>query len=321
MSRYRSSQWTERLRRLLAWSDSFAVDEDAVRLDGRMAPIRSEVIRFRDADGYNDSFALQWKRYRDIQLDDVNNTSLTRDRFLRETGWNPGELREATVLEAGSGAGRFTRVLADAGATLVTFDYSSAVDANVENNGRFPNVAFLQCDIFDMPFRDGAFDRVFCHGVLQHTPDPRRAFLCLARTVRPGGLLSIDIYHRDGRIREWKSKYLWRPLTTRIAPEKLLGFLEWFIPKWLPLDSLIKRVPYVRHYLGAIVPCWNYWYTDLTQERKVQWAILDTFDALAAAYDLPATLDEVQSWFRDGGFADAVVREGGNGIVGNGVRS
>jgi len=321
MSRYRGAPWAGRLERLLAWSGAFEITNDSIRLDGRAITIRNGVIRFRESDGYNDSFAIQWTKYRDAQLDHLNATSLTRDRFLRESGWLLEALRDEIILEAGSGAGRFTRILAEAGATLVTFDYSSAVDANIETNGGYANVAFMQCDIFDMPFRDGVFDRVFCHGVLQHTPDPRGAFMHLSRVLRPGGVMSIDVYHRDGRIRPWKSKYLWRPLTTRIAPAKLLAFLEWFIPKWLPFDTLIKRMPIVGNYLGAVVPCWNYFYTDLPKDRKVQWAILDTFDALAPTYDLPATLGEVRAWFADTGYARFEVREGGNGVVGNGVKA
>lgn len=319
-NRYRDAPWPERLRQLLSWSTQCAVGEDALALDGRAVPISNGVLRFRTADGYNDTFALQWKRYRDAQLDHLNDSTLTRDRFLRETGWQPAQLAGERILEAGSGAGRFTHLMAQAGAELVSFDYSSAVDANVETNGDFGNVAFMQCDIFDMPFRPGAFDRVFCHGVLQHTPDPRGAFLRLARMLRPGGAISIDVYYRDGRIRPWKSKYLWRPLTTRVAPERLLAFLEWFIPKWLPLDTLIKRTPLLGNYLGAVIPCWNYFDRALPPRRKVEWAILDTFDALAPAYDLPATLDEVREWFATAGFEQVEVREGGNGVVGNGVK-
>jgi len=320
MSRYSSSGWPARLQQVLDCTD-LQLTEGGLRLDGRPVPVEGEVIRFRRDDGYNDSFALQWKKYRQTQLDRFSQVAMTRERFLRETGWRPEELRGQTILEAGSGAGRFTAIMAEAGANLFSFDYSSAVDANVENNGAFANVAFLQCDIFDMPFRAGAFDRVFCHGVLQHTPDPAGAFRHLARVLKPGGRMSIDVYHRDGRIRPWKSKYLWRWLTTRMEPARLLAFLEWFIPKWLPFDTLIKRIPLARNYLGAVVPCWNFWYTDLSREQKVQWAILDTFDALSAKYDLPATLDEVRAWFGGAGFREAEVREGGNGVVGNGVKA
>lgn len=304
------------LRALIAHRARLEIEGEALAIDDRRYRIDEGIVRFRESDGYNDTFALQWKRFRETQLDIVNGTGLSRKRFA-ETGWDLSALRDATVLEAGSGAGRFTRILGEAGARLVTFDYSSAVDANFENNGGLENVLFCQADIFDMPFRDDAFDYVFCHGVLQHTPDPRAAFEGLASKVKPGGRISIDIYRRDFRIRPWKSKRIWRPLTTRMKPETLLGFLDRFIPAWLPVDTAIKRLPRVGVYLGSIVPCWNYWYTDLSDRAKLEWAIMDTFDALAPKYDIPASLDEVRRWFEDRGLAEIEVREGGNGVVGN----
>ena len=77
-------------------------------------------------------------------------------------------------------------------------------------------------------------------------------------------------------------------------------------------------MPVLGNYLGALIPCWNYFYTDLSPELKRQWAILDTFDALAPTYDNPVTLDEVRGWFTDAGYERFEVREGGNGVVGNG---
>ena len=286
---------------------------------GRRVQLRDGVLRFREDDGYNGSFALQWNHFRRNQIDSVNGTSLSLQRFA-ETHWNIDDLRDHVVLEAGCGAGRFTRLMAEAGARLVSFDYSAAVDACFENNGHFPNLVLLQCDIFDLPFRPGAFDFVFCHGVLQHTPDPKSAFLRLADMLAPGGRISIDVYRKDGLIRPWKSKYLWRWLTTRLRPETLLRILEWYIPKWLPIDTAIKRIPRLGSYLGAIVPCWNYMNTDLSPEQKVQWAIMDTFDALAPTYDLPARIEEVERWFQDASLVDIDVHPGGNGVVGNGRR-
>jgi SAM-dependent methyltransferase len=294
------------------------MDPATLRIDDREVPFQNGVARFRNDDGYNDSFARQWKEFRLTQYDDANGTSLTRDRYFRETGWPDTGLDGELMLEAGCGAGRFTRILAATGASLLSFDYSSAVDVSAEQNGHFPNVAFAQADIFDLPFAPASFDRVFCHGVLQHTPDPAGAFRKLEALVKPGGAISIDVYLKDGKIRPWKSKYLWRWWTTRISPERLLAFLERFIPLWLPFDTLIKRIPVLGTYLGAVVPCWNYFYTDLPPDQKIQWAILDTFDALAPSFDNPVTLDEVRSWFIDAGYNGFEVREGGNGVVGNG---
>lgn len=285
----------------------------------RTFPVRQGVVRVREDDGYNASFALQWNKFRTNQLDQVNGTSLTLKRFA-ETDWELKAMAGELVLEAGCGAGRFTRLIGETGARLVSFDFSSAVDASAENNAQLENVAFLQCDIFDMPFEKEKFDRVFCHGVLQHTPDPEGAFHELAKMLRPGGRISVDVYLKDRTIQTWKSKYIWRPITTRMDKEKLLRFLEKFIPLWLPVDTVIKRIPIVGRYLGAIVPCWNYFYTDLSREQKVQWAIMDTFDALSPAFDKPASVRDVKRWFREAGLNEVIVRKGGNGVVGNGSR-
>jgi len=289
----------------------------SLRVGDRTVPITGNVVRFREDSGYNRSFDLQWNRFKTNQIDAVNGTRLSMVRFA-ETGWRLEDLAGCKVLEAGCGAGRFTRILAEASAKLVSFDYSGAVDACQENNGHFRNLLLMQCDIFAMPFRAGTFDFIFCHGVLQHTPDPKGAFMALASLVKPGGRLSIDVYRKDGLIRPWKSKYIWRPLTTRMKPETLLAFLEWFIPKWLPIDTLIKRIPKLGTYLGSVIPCWNYFQTDLRPDQKVAWAIMDTFDALAPAYDLPARLEDVQAWFAELGWNEVEVRPGGNGVVGNG---
>jgi SAM-dependent methyltransferase len=308
------------LRRVLPDRAPLTLQDDQLRIGERTVSRRGGVLRFREDDGYNASFARQWKAFPRNQLDGANGTRLTRERFLRETGWRPGDLAGALILEAGCGAGRFTGLMAEAGADLVTFDYSSAVDVNHANNGDFPNIVYLQADIFDMPFRDDAFDRVFCHGVLQHTPDPACGFRALNRVLRPGGQLSIDVYLRDGRIQPWKAKYLWRPLTRRLPQDRLLAFLEWFIPKWLPVDTIIKRTPVFGRYFGAIIPCFNYFYTDLSREEKQRWAVMDTFDALAPTYDIPVRSKDVEGWFRDAGYTEYEVREGGNGVVGNGVK-
>ena len=63
-------------------------------------------------------------------------------------------------------------------------DASSAVDAARANLGEQERLHLAQADLFDLPFDEGAFDRVLCFGVLQHTPDPRRAFLTASRVRR-----------------------------------------------------------------------------------------------------------------------------------------
>ncbi|MCF8150181.1 MAG: class I SAM-dependent methyltransferase [Sulfuritalea sp.] len=313
-----SQQRQELLKRVLPAES--VIERDAVRVGGAECRVRDGIVRFRDDDGYASSFALQWGRFQLEQYDSTNGTQLYGRRFARETGWPDHGLEGELILEAGCGAGAFSLHLLRTGANLVSFDYSSAVEVAAAHNpdGR---AVFCQADILAMPFRDGAFDRVFCHGVLQHTPDPKASFMALCRVLRPGGRLSIDVYKRDWRIRPWKSKRLWRWLTVRMDQGNLLRFLEWFIPKWLPIDTALKSVPFFGNYLGAVVPCWNYFRRpELSKQQQRAWAIMDTFDALAPRYDIPASLGEVRSWFSEAGFKDFEVREGGNGVVGNGTK-
>lgn len=172
-----------------------------------------------------------------------------------------------------------------------------------------------------MPFRQGCFDRVFCYGVLQHTPDPKAAFMSLIPFLRSGGKLAMDIYRIPSWPSRWTSKYLWRPITKRMSHDTLFRIVEWYVPRWLPIDNALGSVPLLGRLVSAVVPCWNYTgLLPLTHDQVREWAVLDTFDALASWYDQPRTIEEIELWFKDAGLQDVDVRRGGNGVVGNGRR-
>jgi SAM-dependent methyltransferase len=288
---------------------------------GERYPVRNGIPRFIDTPDYAESFGDQWNRYRRVQLDSATGKPLSRTRLFEGTGWDPADLEGELILEAGCGAGRFTEVLLDSGARLVSVDASSAVDACRVTCGDATNVEIVQADLHALPFRPGSFDRVFCYGVLQCTPDPEQSFRALVDQVRPGGILAVDTYPRYKWIDRWSAKYLWRPLTTRIPHQVLRRILEWYIPRWLPIDTRLARVPKLGRFLVAIIPCWNYTgIFDLTKDELVAWAILDTFDALAPKYDRPQTLESVRGWCERAGLVDVDVHYGGNGIIVNARR-
>ena len=159
-------------------------------------PIENGIARFVPPQNYAKSFGLQWNRHRRTQLDSAVGKPVSETRLFQSTGW-PRDLRGLRVLEAGSGAGRFTEVLCRTGAALYSFDYSSAVDVNALNNGANGNLRLFQADIRCVPLPEAWFDHVLCLGVLQHTPDPALSFLSLARHVKPGGDLVVDVYRRS----------------------------------------------------------------------------------------------------------------------------
>ncbi len=194
-------------------------------------------------------------------------------------------------------------------------DASTAVEACLANNGPSDRLHVVQADLFRLPFPPGSFDRVLCFGVLQHTPDPRTAFLALVEQARPGGLVAADVYRPAPFVDRWSAKRLWRPLTTRMPRDLLRRIVEWYVPRWLPVDTQLARVPKLGRFLTAVVPCWNYTgLFPLSEQQLRDWAVLDTFDALSPRYDLPQTLEAVREWCATAGLADADVRLGGNGI-------
>ncbi|HED01025.1 MAG TPA: class I SAM-dependent methyltransferase [Proteobacteria bacterium] len=176
--------------------DNMVHQEDGSVREGtlvcRTCGIRYSVIsgipRFVPAENYAGSFGYQWNIHRKTQLDSYTGLPISRDRLFTVSGWSE-HLEGERILEAGSGAGRFTEVLLQTGAELFSFDYSNAVEANLSNNGEKPNLHLFQGDIFNIPFAEQSFDKVISLGVLQHTPDPERAFISLARFVKPGGSL------------------------------------------------------------------------------------------------------------------------------------
>lgn len=285
---------------------------------GDVYPIVNFIPRFVRDDSYTASFGEQWNRYRRTQLDRFNGTTLSRDRLFGGTGWKPAELTGQNVLEAGCGAGRFTQVLLDAGAKLCSLDYSSAVDACWSNNGPHERLTLAQADLFKIPFPLEFFDKVFCYGVLQHTPDPKRGFMSLLPHLKSGGKLAVDLYRKTPWITRWTAKYWYRPVTRRMSRDLLRRVVEWYIPRWIPVDNALQKVRVLRYAVPAIVPCWNYTgMLPLTSEQIESWAILDTFDALSPRYDSPQTEETLAAWCAEAGLEDVQIQVAGNGLVCN----
>ena len=148
---------------------------------GASFPIVRGIPRFVGTEGdYARSFGFQWNRFKTEQLDSTSGTTLSRDRFFSETGWSPESMQGSWVLDAGCGAGRFLDIATRTGARVVGVDLSSAVDAAATTLADRTNLDLVQARIDRLPFRAGAFDSVYCIGVIQHTSDPEACVRSLA---------------------------------------------------------------------------------------------------------------------------------------------
>src|SRR3954451_10272151 len=83
------------------------------------------VPRFVPDDSYARSFGFQWQMHAHTQLDSHSGKDISRRRLLETSKW-ASDLSGQVILEAGSGAGRFTEILAGTGAAIISFDLSAA---------------------------------------------------------------------------------------------------------------------------------------------------------------------------------------------------
>ena len=276
-------------------------------------PIVGGVPRFVPRENYASGFGMQWIRHSRTQYDSFSGLHVSEVRFYEQTHW-PRNLKGKLILEVGSGSGRFAEQAAQTGATVVTFDYSYAVEANFASNGQKENVLIVQADVFEMPFRAGTFDYLFCFGMLQHTPDPARAFAALPRPLKPGGLLCADIYKFTVFRTILQTKYWVRPFTRRMNPEKLYARVVRWVDFMWPLASVIRKLPkgYAINWRLLIA---DHSYAGIVGQQAKEFSYLDTFDMLAPAYDRPATMGTFRSWGERAGLKDIEVEYSTHGLT------
>lgn len=254
---------------------------------------------------YTENFGVQWNKFDRTQFDrEEEGLDLSSKRLFSELGCIPSDLNGKNILEVGSGAGRFSRViLQKTCAQLYSVDYSDAVTANYKNNSQIAPDRFhlFQASIYEMPFPDNSFDVVFCFGVLQHTPNFEESIKALIKKAKVGSEIVVDFYAIKGWWTKIHSKYLLRPYTKKISNQKLLSIIEsnidWMIKLFDLLDLIGLKV------VTRFIPITDMsgFPKNLTKEERREWAVLDTFDAFSPEYDNPQRLEDVVKMFEMNG--------------------
>lgn len=247
---------------------------------------------------YSQSFGLQWKKYRDVQIDRLNGTSAT---YLHlEQGIAQGDLSVfdgATCLEIGSGAGRFTDYLVDLCKTVITVDPSQALTVNAALGS--PNLIPAHADLFQIPVRREKVDVVFCRGVTQHTRDTREAIRRLFDYVKPGGLVLFDVYPLRWYT-PFVTKYWLRPVLRHIDSARFTEIAERWVPRLLEFKDRFVR-PFLpdnilgRNIASQIVPVADFTRSQElnSKQQRMLWSILDTVDMYTPRFDKPMTFQSI----------------------------
>ena len=287
---------------------------------GHSYPIIQGVPRFVNAENYSDDFGAQWNRFPRIQLDSFTGFSHSEKRLARCFHGDLRNLTSKKILEAGSGAGRFTEILIKYGAIVHSFDYSNAVEANAKNNGDNKDLVLVQADIQNIPFFKESYDYVICLGVLQHTPSPEESIRSLWKMLKPGGALIFDHY-----IWKWRlilpppfgsSEAIYRQLIL-IIPRKFRFMVVkaltdfWFPWHWRFRDSLLMQ-----RILRRISPVQFHYPDYVLHNRQMYYeeALLNTFDGTTDFYKHRRKPNQIRKLLGEINAIDIVVKVGGNGI-------
>jgi SAM-dependent methyltransferase len=289
---------------------------------GEKYSIVKSIPRFVPADNYASAFGLQWKTFSKTQHDKYDQSSLSKDRLERCLGFPLRELKGKTLLEVGSGSGRFTELLVDAGALVHSVDLSVAVEANKENIGDKENFIIAQASVYELPFPKGSFDFVLCIGVIQHTPSPEKTIKALWEMVAPGGKIIIDHYR-------WRLSYyfntkpLWRNYMKRLPPEKSMAKIKKYVSFFFPLHWKYRNNKIASWLLHRISPLIEY--IKVFPERDYQWhyelSLLDTYDSLTDYYKHLRTEKSIFNTLKKLGATNIEVWRGGNGVEARAIKS
>ena len=225
----------------------------------------------------------QWEKYYSTQLDSVTGSDLSLNRIKFLLGGDLKVLKNMTVLEVGSGAGRFTELLAKYAKKLVTIDSSRAIDVNYKNNSHFKNIEFIQADIDHLPFDKNSFDYVVCIGVLQHTIDTKVSIKNLWRQVSNNGHLIID--HYQFKLRYFFSTVeLFRFFIRKMSRDKAIKFTRKMVDLFFPIFFKFRNKKIIVQILKKIIPLGidaDGTRNHLDRNTLKEWTYLDTHDGLA----------------------------------------
>jgi SAM-dependent methyltransferase len=275
-----------------ACAREFPIVSGVPRLAGE--EIDPAVIKTRD------SFADEWKRYPGTPDEDER-------IFLEECQLAPADFKGRRVLDAGCGMGRYALVALSLGAEVVAVDLSESIACLIERARSEPQLHVVQGNLLRPPFKDGAFDIVYSHGVLHHTSDTRAAFERVAALVANGGRLSVWLYGKAGRFADFATNPL-KPGRRWISEHRRAAWLVVGLRHVLSdmLRAVTTRLPARANWaichvltLMGVVPGLKYLTYSVHPDYTVR--LIENFDWISPPFQYHHTKEELAAWYEEAG--------------------
>ncbi|GAB2619676.1 demethylmenaquinone methyltransferase [Streptomyces capparidis] len=172
----------------------------------------------------------------------LGQTRLWRRAVAEAVAARPGE----RVLDLGAGTGTSSLPFAEAGARVVSCDFSLGMLR--EGRRRYPGLRFAAGDATRLPFRDGAFDAVTISFALRNVQDTDAALAEMLRVTRPGGRLVVCEFSSPvwAPFRTVYTEYLMRALpavarSVSSSPDAYVYLAE-SIRAWPDQPALARRI-------------------------------------------------------------------------------
>ena len=181
------------------------------KVDGRLTCLVNFGVHMLNKVNYNDKQYASYQQGREINL-------TTQLMWANTFAAHAPNVRPLTVLDLGSGTGRFTPLLARTfSGPVYGVEPSQKMRAIAENSAHHPNVTYMQGSAENIPLPEASCDLVLMFLSFHHVQDRQTAALEIARILRPGGRVFIrstfsdrmpdlDWHHYFPRAREIEMK-------------------------------------------------------------------------------------------------------------------
>jgi len=164
-----------------------------------------------------------------------------------------------SILDCGCGPGSITLDLAE----LVSPGQAVGIDIEstqiekarmLQHTRKVNNVDFRVGDLNHLPFRDGSFDAVFAHGVIEYSRDPVHAFGEIRRVLKDDGVLGARHGDWGGFLLATKNRYSKKAISIFTRLMRRNGGDPYFGRNQV---SSLRRAGFSRLIASASYDCWT----------------------------------------------------------------